>query len=201
MLKQRIGFYAALSTAVTFFLIAPMQADEPARTVVIYLEGQSISAGFAGESEARIRMPAAVATIGGGGPMIGMQRNRTVYGDEAVQSGGAGLSYAVQSGRIVDYDAFEKLLQHILYQKLSVDPTEIALVMNESASGSSAEREQTTQLMFETFDVPYFFMSPHFQSFGQISQMASESTFYETLITKDEYDERGPAIIHIKSGD
>ncbi|MBU44140.1 MAG: hypothetical protein CMN76_13035 [Spirochaetaceae bacterium] len=182
----------------TFLLsLQPIQANEP-ETVVLFLNGNQISAGFAGESSPRFSMPAAVATSGGSGP-IGMQRPKTLYGQQAVDSGGSNLTYAVQAGRIVDFNAFKKLVSHMLNQKLGVDPTEIALVMNESSASTDSEREQTTRMMFESFGLPYFFMSPHFQSFSQISEMASRSTFREALITKDEYDEKGAGIIHQKS--
>lgn len=186
-------------TAMAVISAGPLQANSPDRTVVLFLQGSQISAGFAGEAGLRLTMPAAVATSGGSGPMIGMQRAKTVYGDQAVAAGGSGLTYALQSGRITDYAAFEKLLSHILYQKLGVDPSEIAIVMNESLSSPSSERETTTRMMFESIGLPFFFMSPDFQSFAQISEMASQSTFQETLITQDEYDEIGAGIIHRKS--
>lgn len=61
----------------TFLLsLQPIQANEP-ETVVLFLNGNQISAGFAGESSPRFSMPAAVATSGGSGP-IGMQRPTTL---------------------------------------------------------------------------------------------------------------------------
>ncbi|MEQ9367177.1 MAG: hypothetical protein RIF32_23290, partial [Leptospirales bacterium] len=104
-----------------------------------------------------------------------------------------------KDGRIQDFAAFEKLLQHVLSRKLGVESEEAVIVMNESTENSSTDREKTTQLFFETFNVPAFFMSPLFESWAMAATMADSSTFQETLITRDEYDEVGPKIIHRKS--
>ena len=200
MLKRTT--HAILSAAsvmlITLASYVPLSANTPEQTVVFYLSGDRIQAGIAGEGGPRINMPAVIATSGGGGPMIGMQRTATYYGDDALSRTGVTTTYAVQSQRIVDRNAFEKIVRHLL-ARLAVEPEDVAIVINETASGPDSEREQTTQLFFESFNVPAFFMTPHFSSWAMASQTSSQSIFAETLITRDEYDEIGPTVIHRKS--
>ncbi|MCR9144742.1 MAG: hypothetical protein NXI24_21060 [bacterium] len=194
-------FLAAVATAVC--LTAPTLTGglsaSPEQTVVIFMSGERLSAGFAGEAQPRVELPAVVGTSGGAGPMMGMNRSVTYYGEQALERDGLKLAHAVKDSRIADRSAFEKLIRHVVSSKLGVEFEEIAIVMNESASDSADNRESTTQLFFESFGVPAFFMSPHFDSWKTMSAMAADSSFEETLITQDEYDEIGPEVIHRKS--
>ena len=192
------------STRILFLLIAYLISSGIAaapweRVIIIHLQGNKIEAGFAGESSPRVSMPAVVGTGGSSGPMIGMQSARTYYGQDALDRSGLKLTYAVQNQRIVDFTAFKKLAAHILSSKLGIDSTEAAVVMNEASGSPDSVRKQTTQLFFEGLGVQGFFMSYQFQGFAQMSSMASQSTFVETFITQDEYDEIGASVILRKS--
>ena len=144
-------------------------------------------------------MTAVVGTGGASGPMIGMQSSKTYYGQDALKRSGLKLTYAVQGQRITDFAAFEKIVSHILYSKLGIDPSESAVVMNEANGNSDSVREQTTRLFFEGLNVNGFFMSYQFQGYSQMSTMAASSSFVEMIITEDEYDEIGASVILRKS--
>lgn len=169
------------------------------KVVIIHLNGDRIEAGFAGESVPRVNMPAVTGTSKTGmSPMIGMGGNQTYYGDEALAKTGIRITYTVQNGAVRDWQQFEKLISYVLYTKLKVDPESVAIAISEPSGQSTSQREKMTQLFFETFNVPAFYMTPHFTSYAKM-QITGSSTFYETFITKDEYDETGPEVILQKS--
>lgn len=194
---NRIVHLAAISLALLAVTL-PLHAAE--QVVVLHLKDGNIEAGFSGEAAPRLTMPAVVGTSKRSGPMIGMGSTQTYYGLEAIErKDHLKLSYAVEGNAVTNMGAFEKLVQHILSSKLQVEPDEVSVVLNETANNADETREETTQLFFETFGVAGFFMSPHFNSWTVTSGMTAESSFAETLITPDEYDEIGPEVIHRKS--
>ncbi len=194
--------YRLLLCIVLAVFALPLSAGGPEQTVVLHLKDGNIEAGLAGESAPRFSMPAVIGTSASPGPMIGMGGTKTYYGNEALERKATlKITYALEPGgnTISDRNAFEALVQHILSSKLQVEPDEVAVVLNEAANSTDEAREATTQLFFETFGVAGFFMSPHFTSWSMTSGMAADSTFAETMITPDEYDEIGPEVIHRKS--
>ena len=61
---------------------------------------------------------------------------------------------------ITNWDDWEKLLHHGLYNELRVAPEEHLVVMAQPPLAPKAEREKITQIMFETFNVPMLLLSP-----------------------------------------
>lgn len=178
----------------------PLQADAPEQIVVLHLKNGAIEAGLAGEAAPQLSMPAVMASSRRPGPMIGMGASVEYFGEEAIERQATlQLRRAIEGDVIVDPAAFEKIVQHILTTKLGVQPDEVAVVMNEAANNAEESREDATRLFFETFNVAGFFMSPHFTSWTMAAGMAADSSFVETLITPDEYDEIGAEVIHRKS--
>lgn len=173
-------------------------ADDAERVVVIYLSNGRVQAGFPADSSPRIDMPGVIGTSSSSGPMIGMRRPTIYYGSDAENRAGVKKIQAVNGSVVSDWNAFEKLISYILRTRLSADPETTAIVMNEPSSKPASNREKMTQMFFETFRVPGFFMSPLFTSWNSM-KIAGTATFKETFITKDEYDEHGPSIIHRKS--
>ncbi|GBF97694.1 hypothetical protein Rsub_09752 [Raphidocelis subcapitata] len=82
--------------------------------------------------------------------------------DDAAGPGGAPWPRreAVRGGRIVDFDAFESLLHHVLYDRMGWRPgREDCLVVVEPVLAGRAERERLAQLAFETFGVRGYFVA------------------------------------------
>lgn len=67
---------------------------------------------------------------------------------------------AVTGGRVVDVDALEALLHHVLYQRLGWRPgREDCLLVIEPVLASRAEREALARLAFEEFRVRGYFVA------------------------------------------
>lgn len=61
-------------------------------------------------------------------------------------------------GIVTDWDAAEALMEHSYKNCLSCEPTDHPLLMAEPSFNTSAAREKMTELAFEKFNVPAFFL-------------------------------------------
>eukprot|EP01124_Arcella_intermedia_P026719 TRINITY_DN5097_c0_g1_i1.p1 TRINITY_DN5097_c0_g1~~TRINITY_DN5097_c0_g1_i1.p1 ORF type:complete len:139 (+),score=38.94 TRINITY_DN5097_c0_g1_i1:134-550(+) len=83
---------------------------------------------------------------------------KTYIGDEALSSPllpALQYKYPIEQGLIRDWEAMEVLWEHN-FKEMNVDPQEIQVLLSESTFSSRAQREQETELLFETFQIPYF---------------------------------------------
>lgn len=62
-------------------------------------------------------------------------------------------------GKIINFDHYEALLNHTFYNELRIDPKENALVSSETTGTEARERHKKTQIIFEKFDFPGFYLS------------------------------------------
>jgi actin len=70
------------------------------------------------------------------------------------------LSSPVENGMVKDWDGVERIWHHAFYQELRTDPSESPVLLTEIAGNRRANREKAIQLMFETFNVPSFYLAP-----------------------------------------
>ena len=74
--------------------------------------------------------------------------------DVSLKRGFLVVKYPVKSGIIENWDDVEKIWHHVFYNELRVYPEETPCLLTESPFNSSYNEEKTTQIMFETFNVP-----------------------------------------------
>merc|ERR1719474_300123 len=81
-------------------------------------------------------------------------------GDEAQKKRGIlYLKYPVEHGVVTNWDNMEALWRHTLYNELEVDPKNRQILMTECPLNPKANRERMTQIMFETFNIPEFYVA------------------------------------------
>ena len=76
-----------------------------------------------------------------------------------VRADGMRIQPAVQDGIVTNWDAAESILEHAFKTSMSCEPADHPLLMAEASHNTPAAREKMTELVFEKFGVPAFFLS------------------------------------------
>ncbi|KAF0990053.1 hypothetical protein HZS_3734 [Henneguya salminicola] len=116
-------------------------------------------AGFSGDDLPRIAFPSLVGQPRHKVVMIGVCKKKHYVGDQAQNYRGMlSLRYPIEHGVITNWQDMEILWQHT-FDELRVSAEEHPILTTEAPMNPKSNREKMTQIMFETFKVPSFYVS------------------------------------------
>ena len=134
--------------------------DEEEYTVVIDNGSQMIKAGFARDHAPRVVFPSIVGRPRQVGVMVGMHQRGSYVGEESqCKCGILTLDYPIEHGVVTNWDDMERIWHHTFYHELRVAPEECTVLQTEVPLNPKANKEKLTQIMFETFNIPFLHQS------------------------------------------
>ena len=124
--------------------------------VIIDNGSQMIKAGFARSDSPRSVFPSIVATPRHSGVVVGISWKSTYVGYEAQDIHGIlSRHYPIEHGIVTNWDDMERIWHHTFYNELRVAPEECVVLQTEVPLNPKANKEKMTQIMFETFNLPF----------------------------------------------
>ena len=136
-------------------------ASGDARTIVIDNGSDTIKAGFSGDDSPRSIFP----TLTGRERYwsektdLNLKGKGFYVGEEAQNKRGVlNIKRPVENGIVTHWDDMEKIWEHT-FKELEADPKDHPVIHTEPTPCPKVNREKKIQIMFETFEVPAFYVS------------------------------------------
>jgi actin beta/gamma 1 len=128
--------------------------------IVIDNGSSTCKVGYAGDDAPRAVFPSVFGVPIEKKILIGIQSTETFVGDEArAKRGILNLKYPIEHGIITDWEDMTKIWHHAFYDELRIKPEEHPVLLTEPPLNPRFNREKTTQIMFDNFDVPALHLS------------------------------------------
>ncbi|KAF4018496.1 actin-related protein T2 [Dama dama] len=136
----------------------PHVLDCPA---VIFDNGSGLcKAGLSGEIGPRHVVSSVVGHPKFKTPLTGANQKKYFVGEEALHRHEVlHLHYPIERGLITGWDDMEKLWKHLFEWELGVKANDRPVLMTEPSLNPRETREKMAEVMFESFDVPAFYLS------------------------------------------
>ncbi|KAK9074994.1 hypothetical protein SSX86_003313 [Deinandra increscens subsp. villosa] len=134
-----------------------MAAYDDNQPLVIDSGSGFVKAGFAGDDDPKVvfrtilGQPRHTSAVG---------HNQDLVGGQALLGGGHMIfDSPIEHGAVTNWDDMEKIWHHTFYNELRVNPEEHPVLLTEPVLARKVDKEKTTQIMFETFNLPAMFLS------------------------------------------
>ncbi|XP_006885877.1 PREDICTED: actin-related protein T2 [Elephantulus edwardii] len=139
-------------------MLSPHVLDCPA---VIFDNGSGLcKAGLSGEIGPRHVISSLIGHPKLKVPSSGVHQKKYFVGEEALyKTDCLDLHYPIERGLVTNWDDVEKLWRHLFEWELGVKPSDQPVLMTETSLNPRENREKTAEIVFETFNVPAFYLS------------------------------------------
>eukprot|EP01102_Stenamoeba_stenopodia_P008270 TRINITY_DN2361_c0_g1_i1.p1 TRINITY_DN2361_c0_g1~~TRINITY_DN2361_c0_g1_i1.p1 ORF type:complete len:389 (-),score=61.36 TRINITY_DN2361_c0_g1_i1:173-1339(-) len=134
--------------------------DDPPQAVVFDNGSSSIKIGMAGEDAPDGVFPSVVGRVRyPKGRCFLASRENSYISDAAQRKRGLlSLRYPIKHGVVTEWDDMEAIWHYAIYDRMRVDPGEHPFLFTEVPHNPKHNREKMANIMFETFEVPAFYV-------------------------------------------
>jgi len=133
--------------------------EEEVTAIVIDNGGGTCKVGFAGDDQPRQHVSTVVGRPKVAG-LMALESKDFFVGEEAIgKKQNLKLESPIEQGIVRNWADMEKFWHHCLANELRVSPEEHPVLMTEGTLNPKQNRERMTQIMFESFNVPCFYVS------------------------------------------
>ncbi|KAH6893715.1 actin 1 [Coprinopsis sp. MPI-PUGE-AT-0042] len=130
-------------------------------SIVIDSGSGTCKVGFAGDDVPRMAFPCIVGRPRHVGIVCGTTSKDYYVGDEAqARRGILSLKYPIERGVVTNWDCMEKIWNYA-YEEFRVASEDRPTLLSEAPLNPRANREKMTEIMFEMFQVPAFYVAIH----------------------------------------
>ncbi|GAB1610173.1 actin-2 [Argonauta hians] len=130
--------------------------DDSQCNIVIDNGSDSCKAGFSHEETPRTTLP---SVVGYTTDQNAVDTDHYIGREAQSKRDILNLKYPIERGIITNWDDMEKIWYHIFHNELNVKSKEYPVLLTESLFNLKINREKTTELMFETFEVPSLYLA------------------------------------------
>ena len=115
--------------------------------------------GYAGEDTPRHVFPSHIGSTTSATTLKSKDHHDHIIGTEETFTPRQGLEFqsAFEDGLVQDWNLYEKLWLHS-FKKLSLNPSEQPIILNDACWNTKQNREKLCELAFETFKLPGFYL-------------------------------------------
>lgn len=147
--------------------------------------------GFAGDDAPCVVFPSLIGQPRNKNSMIGIGQKDMYFGDEAqAKRGVLRLSHPVNRGMVRDWEAMERLWEHIFDKELRVTIEEHPVLLTEPPLNPKINREKMVEIMFEGFEIPATYVAIQ----AVLSLYASGRTTGKNFLTNNSFMNETPTI-------
>ncbi|XP_048244496.1 actin-1-like [Haliotis rufescens] len=137
-----------------------MSDNDDNQAVVIDNGSGMCKAGFAGDDCPRSVFSSVIGNPKYQAYMAGFSLDRHYVGDQAqAKRGVLSMTYPIHNGIVTNWDDMERIWSYLFYDDLRTDPMEAPVLMTEAPLNPKRNREKMTEILFEKFSVPGFYVS------------------------------------------
>ncbi|XP_017015662.2 actin-like protein 53D [Drosophila takahashii] len=130
------------------------------QTAVVFDNGSGVcKAGFSAEDTPRVVFPSIVGRPRHQNVLMESLIDDCIIGEAAARKRGMlTLRYPIEHGVVKNWDDMEKIWEHT-YELLRADPMDLPALLTEAPLNPKKNREKMTEIMFEHFRVPAFYVA------------------------------------------